>query len=129
MKPSLIAWFGEAQKGHFHIPYSIDSLDELVEHLGEPPHHSKGLFYAVQSLLYNRSLLFFRVREEGFSVGDYLVGFNWLLNNPELEHVRAIGVPGVGDYEVIQALQPLVTIHKRIVIVSEKDLWDYLSRS
>lgn len=129
MKPSLIAWFGEAEKGEYHIPYPISTLDELVERLGHPPMHSRGLFYAVQSLLFHHSLLFFRVKEEGFSVGDYLLGFKCLQQSPHIEDVKAIGVPGVGDMEVIEAITPIITFHRQILIVSEKDLYDYLSRS
>ena len=70
----MIAWFGEAEKGAYHTPYPISSLDELVGTFGHPPKFSTGLFYAVQTLLYDKSLLFFRVEEEGFSFNDYLIG-------------------------------------------------------
>jgi len=70
-----IAMFGEAEKGSFHTAYFCQNLPQLVDYLGHPPPHSKGLYYAVQALLFQRNLIFFRVEEEGFSYQDYFLGF------------------------------------------------------
>lgn len=74
MRIYTMALFGEAEKGEYRLPYVCTSLEQLVDNLGNPPAQSKGLFYAIQALLYRRQLIFFRVQEEGFNLPDYLGG-------------------------------------------------------
>ncbi len=126
MKQKKIAAFGEAEKGELHIPYFLQDLSQLVDHLGNPPHDSQGLHYAVQALLYKQNLVFFRVEEEGFSAKDYFLGLKYL-ENADNTHIEALLMPGVGDKEIIQATQAICKTHKSLLIIQEKDLYDYLT--
>lgn len=121
-----IALFGEAEKGKFQTAYYCETLPQLVEFLGNPPAQSHGLFYAVQVLLYQRNLLFFRVKEEGFSERDYLVGLHLLETQQLFPHISAICLPGVGNYEIIHAMVPFCKSHHSFIITTEPDLYDYL---
>jgi hypothetical protein len=119
--------FGEAEKGDLRTPIVCKSLPQLSDTLGNPPADSKGIFYAVQALLYKRDLIYFRVSEEGFSVGDYMHGIK-ILRNKELPHpIDVICLPGVGDTEIIESATHVCTLHNSILILDEKDLYDYLT--
>jgi hypothetical protein len=123
-----IALFGEAVKGEFRIAYYCKTLHHLSEHLGEPPNsHSKGLDFAVQALLLQRDVLYFRVHEEGFSTEDYLSGFSFLENKDLVPRIAAICLPGVGNSEIIQATDPIRNLYHSILILTETDLYDYLT--
>ena len=58
MKSRCVALFGEAEKGEFGIPLICQSLPQLCDVLGNPPEESQGIFYAVQTLLYSKQVLF-----------------------------------------------------------------------
>jgi hypothetical protein len=119
--------FGEAEKGDFCTPYLCKSLPHLADTFGNPPDESLGLMYAVQALMYDRTLIYYRVKEEGFSVQDYLRGIR-LLENKEIFHgLTAICMPGVGDSEIIEATSPICSMHRSLLITSEKDLYDFLT--
>lgn len=122
-----VALFGEAGRGEFKTAYYCRSLTQLEECLGSPPPHTKGLFFAVQALLYHRDLIFFRVREEGFSVSDYLNGLSLLKGSQWPLPIAAIGIPGVSSSEILQAITPLCLMYHSILITSESDLYDYLT--
>ena len=122
-----IALFGEAEKGNFNTAYYCESLPQLVDNLGNPPPESRGLYYAVQTLLFERNLIFFRVEEEGFSFQDYLLGLRMLENRDLVTNIAAICLPGVGDAEIIDAAIPLCHRHNSIIITTEPDLYDYLT--
>lgn len=124
-----VALFGEAEKGQFHTPYICKDVYELALNLGNPPDESFGIHFAIQALMYEREVLFFRVEEEGFSVDDYLAGFSFLKNKEKVNQLSAICMPKVGSKELIQATDPLYTLYKSILITTEKDLFDYLSSS
>ncbi|MBA3815356.1 MAG: hypothetical protein H0X29_02335 [Parachlamydiaceae bacterium] len=126
MDAYTMALFGEAEKGDYRTAYFCHSLDQLLDALGNPPPQSRGLHYAVQALLYHRELIFFRVREEGFSYQDYLLGLN-NLKNAALTRISAICLPGVGDSEIIDAISPICAIHHSILITNEADFYDYLT--
>lgn len=123
-----IALFGEAQKGEFQRGYFCTNLADLSGHFGEPPsRESLGLQFAIQALLYQRGVIFFRVREEGFSTKDYLKGLN-LLEQPEFKgNLSAICLPGVGNSEIIEATTPVCQLHGSFLIVTQRDLYDYLT--
>lgn len=127
MKPCAIALFGEAEKGEYHTGYFCTDLQQLADTFGNPPPGTRGLYLAVQTLLYHYQLIFFRVQEEGFSVPDYLHGAETLMDSPLVQQVAAIAVPGVGDKEVVQAFHPLLVAYHQILIADERDLWDYLT--
>ena len=122
-----IALFGEAEKGRLHYPYRFKDLLEMAETLGNPPENSKGLLFATQALLYQRELIYLRVAEEGFSLPDYFEGFKFLKDTFKIPRLDAIILPGVGDQELIEACQPACSIHKSFLILTEKDLFDYLT--
>ncbi len=119
--------FGAAEKGAACQPISLHSLDELFAQLGHPPDGSEGIRYGIQTLLFQHSLIFFRVGEEGFSYGDYMLGFRWLKKTPIQPHLSAICLPGVGDEELIQGATSVCLKHQCSLIISEKDLYDYLT--
>jgi hypothetical protein len=121
-----LALFGEAEKGNFRTPHHIKSLPQVMESLGHPPPDSRGLFYAVQALLYNYQLIFFRVEEEGFSYQDYFFGLRTLEKEALFGGVDGIFLPGVGDSEIIDAVIPLCLHYQSIYMTSEADLYDYL---
>lgn len=122
-----IALFGEAEKGEYRVAYFCDSLEELVDNLGNPPPESKGLHYAIQTLLFQRNIIFFRVKEEGYSTQDYLQGLRFLENRQLIPHLTAICMPGVGDSEVIQSGTNVCHLYKGLLMLNEADLYDYLT--
>lgn len=122
----VVALFGEAEKGLFKTPYLLRELPQLMEHLGECPQDSEGLYFAIQSLLYNREIIYFRVEEEGFSKSDYFLGLKYL-GNQMVQQLHALCLPGVGDAEILQASHLICEKHKSFLITTQKDLYDYLT--
>lgn len=119
--------FGEAERGEFCTPLACHSLPQLLDMVGNPPEESQGIAYAIQALLYGRSLTFFRVNEEGFSRKDYLRGLKLLQTKEDLYPLSAICMPGVGDSEIIEAFSPLCLLHNCLLVLTQHDLYDYLS--
>lgn len=119
--------FGEAEKGEFCTPLLCKSLPQLAETFGNPPEESLGIIYAVQALMYERELIFFRVKEEGFSVSDYMRGIRLLENKDAFHGLSAICMPGVGDAEIIDATNTICSLYRSLLITTEKDLYDYLT--
>lgn len=128
MRLYTMALFGEAEKGEYHAPYYCETLSQLVDLFGNPPPESLGLHFAVQALLFKRKVIFFRVNEEGYSLQDYILGMRVLEKerNNNIPHLEAIGIPGVGNSEIIHAMTPLCIVHKSILFFSEKDFFDYM---
>lgn len=122
-----IALFGEAEKGEFRTAYYCQSLEQLDEFFGNPPPNSKGLYYAVQALLFKRQLIFFRVSEEGFSTQDYLSGVRLLEQQKLIPQLDAICIPGVGDPDVLNAVYPICHQYHSILITNEADFYDFLT--
>ncbi len=128
MTTHTIALFGEAEKGEYEAAYFCQNLSQLADYLGNPPPNSKGLSCAIQVLLYNYNLLFFRVREEGFSSQDYLFGVSFLENQTQKAfNLDALYLPGVGDSRIIQVVHPFCAMHHAIMIMTEADFYDYLT--
>ena len=125
----VIALFGEAEKGHWEKPHLVKDLAGLIDLLGNPPPESDGLFFAIQALLYKREVIYFRVQEEGFSKADYFSGLKILQNKHQITQIHGLCMPGVGDKEIIEATQPICQIHKTQLILSPKDLYDYLTEN
>ncbi len=119
--------FGESERGEICTPLRIQSLVQLAEDLGNPPQESIGIDYAIQILLFDRELIFYRVREEGYSKEDYLRGVKLLYNHGEKLKPTAICMPGVGDRQILEELSPICERHSSLLILSEKDLYDYLT--
>jgi hypothetical protein len=124
---NTLALFGEAEKGNFRTPHQLQSLTQVMDSLGHPPPESRGLYYAVQALMYDYNLIFFRVEEEGFSYHDYFSGLRILEKESLFDDLSAIFLPGVGDSEIIDAVIPLCQHYQSIYITSEADLYDYLT--
>ncbi len=122
-----VALFGEAEKGDIGSPLFMKSLTHLNETLGNPPEESRGLFFAIQFLLYEQEVIYIRVKEEGFSTKDYLKGMKQLLNKKQVSHLTAVCLPGVGDARIIDSVGPITETHGALVITTEQDLYDYLT--
>lgn len=129
MNSYTMVLFGEAERGQYQTAYFFQSLPELVEYLGNPPPNSRGLHCAVQALLYQRNLVFFRVQEEGFSHADYFSGLELLENQTKISPISALCLPGVGDTNIINAVSNFCIQHHSIMITSQSDLYDYLTRT
>lgn len=126
MKPTVFL-FGEAEKGEYCVPHLCRSVGQLMENFGNPPDESLGIFYAVQTLMYNKDLVFFRVKEEGFSIADYKKGLKLLHIKESIPILSAIYLPGIGDQEVIHEVSTVCQIHKSLMVLTEKDLYDFLT--
>ncbi|MBA3723026.1 MAG: hypothetical protein H0W88_11600 [Parachlamydiaceae bacterium] len=122
-----IAIFGEAEKGDYQAAYYCQNLVQLDEYFGNPPQTSRGLYYAVQALLFKRNIIFFRVREEGYSPQDYFQGLILLKQQLLIPQVNAICTPGVGNKEIIDAVLPICSHYHSIMITNESDFYDYLT--
>lgn len=122
-----LALFGEAEKGQFSQPISISSMSELVDSLGHPPEESEGISCAIQALLHECELIYFRVQEEGFSAKDYFRGLHTLEHIAPQKPIHAICMPGVGDSDIIEASYTLSERHNTLLVTKERDLYDYLT--
>lgn len=130
MKKTLrhtIFLFGEAEKGDFCTPLLCKSLSQLADSFGNPPEESLGIPYAIQALMFERELIYFRVKEEGYSTSDYMRGIRMLVNKEIYCNPTAICLPGVGDAEIIEATAPVCSIYRSLLITTEKDLYDFLT--
>ena len=122
-----IALFGESEKGDFHSLLSFSSLPILAETLGNPPEGSHGLHLAIQTLLFKKEVIFIRVKEEGFSLKDYIKGLSLLKESEKLKEVSAICMPGVGHNHVLEEAFHYCHQFGSILITTEKDFYDYLT--
>ena len=127
MEIQKIVLFGEAEKGEFRTPHFCRELEQLVELFGQPPADSRGLYYAIQALMYKYPLIFFRVKEEGFSLPDYYFGLHLLQQEELAKDLVAVCVPGIGTGEVLESVTALCQTYHSILITNEKDLYDYLT--
>jgi len=129
MIEKAVVVFGESEKGEFCRPYCCHSMNQLYENFGQQVPDTVGIHFAVQVLLYDFYLIYFRVKEEGYSLQDYFEGL-WQLENQPLESdLSAIGIPGVGNGEVIESVSSLCANHQSILIMTEADLYDYLTEA
>lgn len=118
--------FGEAERGRFVTPYHLRDLSLLFDILGNPPKQSQGIFFAIQTILKKYEALFFRVSEEGFSIKDYLLGLK-LLKKGKIGDLSAVAIPGVGNLKIVEETAKVCLVCKTILIISERDLYDYLT--
>ena len=130
IKPSVIALFGEAEKGELTTIYLCKSIDELYKFFGQPPQDSKGLFFAVQTLLFGKELLYFRVREEGLSVDDYLAGLHLLEDYPRtLPDLEALFLPSVGSKLLIEEGLKVCKQHHSLLLMNSIDFYAYMTEA
>lgn len=126
MKPTVFL-FGESEKGNFGTPLICNSLSHLCDLLGEAPKETLGVPYAIQTLLYNRQLVFFRVKEEGFSSREYIQGLRLLKENILPLSAQALVIPGVGNSEIIEEAASVCSVYRSLLVITPKDLYDYLT--
>ncbi len=122
-RPTM-ALFGEAERGQFKKAYVLRELPQLVDVFGNPPENSLGIHFAVQALLFQRELIYFRVEEEGYSVDDYYFGLKHLSS---VKKLHALCMPGIGEPEIMEVSQNICDKHSSVLITSQKDLYDYLT--
>ena len=120
-----IAVFGQSELGQYHKAYFCNSIYQLVDTFGNPPENSLGLTLAMQALMFETKVIFFRVEEEGFSDMDYIKGFEILKNPNEIKKISAICLPNVGDHKIIDRTDLICKIHRCLLITTDKDLFDY----
>ncbi|MDE3045457.1 MAG: hypothetical protein KGJ02_02275 [Verrucomicrobiota bacterium] len=120
----VVALFGEAEKGPFKKPHYLRELPQLIDLFGQPPPETEGLFFAIQALLFQRELIYFRVEEEGYSHADYYNGFKFL---EEVKMLHALCLPGVAEPALLNASDNICRVHKSCLITTQKDLYDYLT--
>lgn len=119
--------FGESERGELCSPVNLRSLPELFDRLGHPPINSQAIDYAVQTLLAGNELIFYRIAEEGFSKNDYMQGVKLLYSQGKEIGLSAICLPGVGDCEIIDSVSSICHKMKSLLILSERDLYDFLT--
>lgn len=122
-----LALFGASEKGQYGIPLACQSVDELSDKVGNPAKESRAIELSVQALLFEHSLYFVRVHEEGFSVDDYIFGFKEILKDKAIRQLSALALPGVGDETIIDASQSIVQTFGSLLILQENDVFDYVT--
>ncbi len=122
-----IALFGAAERGAFKTPHFFQTLSQLADHLGEPPAESEGLCFAIQALLLEHSVVYFRVQEEGFSAADYHWGLRYLNETDQVPELSALCLPGLGDPAILELTQRICLLYNSLMLVSQRDLYDYLT--
>ena len=127
--PRRLFYLERLKKGNFEHLITVRPVPQLLDRFGHPPVHSWGIYYAIQALMHHCALLFFRVREEGFSRDDYLLGLNLLQKQKLVAQIDALCMPGVGSVEIIQAITPICDHYHSFLIISESDLYDYLNQA
>ncbi len=115
--------FGESRRGIFGEPMLFSELEELSLVLGEPLEGRAGGHDAIQILLYQYKLLFFRVQQEGVSLEDYYKGFTWLQKSSS--PVTAMKLPGVGNRAVLGAAHAICQEKGSILVIDETDFYDF----
>ena len=122
-----LALFAEARMGKPEAPCQIRSVDELFTLTGLPKENKSGLNWAIQALLYQVELLFFRVEEEGFSENEYFQGLNYLEKSLKKEPFQALALPGVGSLPILEKARMVCLKKKSLLIMNEEDLYDCLT--
>lgn len=119
--------FGEAEKGPLCIPKVCKSVEELFVHFGQPPKESGGIFFAIQALYLGREVVYYRVKEEGYSFEDYFKGFMLLKEKQFGEEFAAIFLPGVGSRAILDEATPISNELKSFLVINHSDFYDYLT--
>lgn len=128
MKKASVAIFGESRKGEFLKLFYINTLPDLATHLGEPTASGIGIHMAIQSLLFQKDILYIKVLEEGYDLEHYSVGIREIENKTDLL-ISAIALPGVGSNEILKKASLLAKKKKAVLILTEKDLYDFMTQS
>jgi hypothetical protein len=123
----LIALFAESEKGHYERGVLISTPAELLQMFGHPPREGQGMLFAIQALHYQQPLLFFRVKDEGFSTPDYRGGLHWMEENVESQQLGAICAPGVGSHDILNPLFEFSLRSKALLLTTERDFYDFIN--
>ena len=124
---SKVFVFGEAEKGELCTPMPFMCVADMAEILGNPPEDSRGIDCAIKLLMYDQEVVYFRVTEEGFSRDDYMRGVKLLYKKASEMNIATLCMPGVGDPEIIDPLIPICQKNKILLILDERDTYDYLT--
>lgn len=122
-----ISIFGVAEKGEYYRHLHLQSLEELFTSLGQPSEEGIGLELAIQALLYERSVLYYRVKDEGYENEAYEVGLKQLASEKTLSPVSALAIPGVGDPHILAQADQICKKEKSFLIMNQKDFYDYMT--
>lgn len=114
-----------AKPGKF---YHIENLEELIHKIGMPIDETIGTHLAVQTLLYNYSVIYYPVKQEGMSKTCYEEGMKKLKRNKHANEVSAIVMPGFGSKNVLDQALDFCTEKKCLLILNEDDYYDFLSQ-
>lgn len=123
---STFALFGEAEKGDYNKALLCHSQEDIDLYLGQK---TPGISLATQALSHGYDVLFFRVKEEGFSIDNYVFGLHFLNTNAQTFNLVAISLLGVGDFYVIEAARSLCQKYHCFLFISDKDLYDLATYS
>ncbi len=129
MTNRTILIFGESQKGELQKFLFLKTLPDLAEALGEPTETGLGIHMAIQAMLFNQSVLFYKVKEEGFNIDHYLMGFKLLEKEFTSILLTAIALPGASSPPILEIADSLCKLHKSLILFNEKDLYDFMTRS
>ncbi len=124
----LISIFGLAEQGDLYRHIHLKSLQDLLLTLGQPGEGSIAIELAVQALMHERPVLFYRVKEEGFEDEFYLRGLRDLKKQNLKTTLSAIALPGVGSRPVIDEAALICKKESSILIMNQQDLYDYLAQ-
>ncbi len=128
MKQNTIVIFGESKGGDFQKPLLFNTLPELSQALGEPTQNSSGIHLAVQALLLNQRVLYYKVSEEGFNPDQYLLGFKLIEKYPPEKSISAALLPGVSSSEILTLAKEFSAHTGLLLLFTEKDLYDLLTQ-
>ena len=124
---AMLFIFGQAEKGALCRPTLCKHPIDLIQQFGHPPKETFGLYLAIQTVLLKTPCIYFRVEEEGFSYRDYFRGLDILKSDWEGVPIQAIGLPGVGNMEIIEKTERLFLKKRSLILITEKDLFDFLT--
>ncbi|MCI5051732.1 MAG: hypothetical protein MRY21_01185 [Simkaniaceae bacterium] len=123
----LIALFGEAELGEFRRLIFLGSIQECCKRLGNPPSNTLGVGIAVQTLMFQRHVVYIRVNEEGYSDEDYFQGLELLKAQNSLPQLSAVCMPGVSNPLIIDEAMKVCKQERALFISLERDLYDMLT--
>ena len=129
MAKRTILIFGESKEGQFQKLLFINSLPKLATILGEPTETGIGVHIAIQAMLYNLEVLFYKVKEEGSDEDAYLQGFRLIEKEAPSLILGAIALPGASTPKILEIANSLCDLHNSLILSNERDLYDYITRN
>lgn len=127
MKQSKVAIFGECTEGRQDEWILLKNLPEVADILGNPTESGLGVHMTIQTILFDHFAFFYKISEEGFSKTEYAKGLKFLEHIPCDYTLSAIALPGVGDNQILAEAKHLCDLHKCLLILTEKDLYDAIT--